>query len=420
MMKKTSMIPLIVLAFVGAFVWSVPAFAADVIKIGLIYSLSGPGAAIGVGQMEGGKMAIEEINAAGGINIGGKQFKLEAVARDDETKPDVAIGRFKEMVKDQGVTAVVGGTFGHVSMALNEETKKSGGMFMATNGVPEDFFKKAVKSPTSLCIVAAAEWAGRGAAAYMSDQMKAKRISCFMPDYAIGKGTFKGFQEIIKDRPGVSYETIWHPVGSPDMTSFLIKALEYKPDVLFVGSWGGDAINALKQALETGAGKKAQIFHFWLMNAFATGIPANAIKGVRGQMFWYHDMRGFHDAEVVKASEEFTKKYVATHKEPPEVYTMTSYFGVMETVRAMRLAGSTDPKKMHAALMANPEWRGAKGAAKWREDGTCIYKYSTWIVEGKGPEDRKSDRYPEKFDYARIVDVYAGDAYVPSMKSLGY
>lgn len=396
-----------------------PSFS-DTIKIGAIYSLSGPGASIGVGQMEGAKMAVEEINAQGGVEIGGKKLKLELIGRDDETKPEVAIGRLKEMAKDQGVNAIVGGTFGHVSMALNEETKKTETFFIATNGVPEGFFKKGSKSPTALCIVAAAEWAGRSAAGYLADQIKAKKISCFMPDYAIGKGTLKGFEEVIKNKQGVSYEVVWHPVGTPDMTSFLIKALDFNPDVIFMGSWGGDAINALKQALEIGAAKKAQLFHFWLMNAFATGIPADAIKGVRGQMFWYHDMTGFKDEEVVKLSNEFTSKYVAKHKEPPEVYTMTSYYGVMEIVRAMKLSNSTDPHKMYKALMDNPEWKGAKGPAKWREDGTCVYKYPIWIVEGKGAAERKSDKYADKFDYAKIIEAYTGPDFVPPLSALGY
>jgi len=408
------------LASILALLFVHTAFGDNSIKLGVMYSLTGPGAVIGVGQMEGAKMAIEDINKAGGVKLGGKKAKIEGIFRDDETKPQVAIGRLKEMMRDQGVTALVGGTFGHVSMALNDQSKKTPVLFMATNGVPETFYTKAVKSPTALCIVAAAEWAGRGSAAYMVDQMKAKRIACFMPDYAIGKGNMKGFEEIIKERPGVEYTVIWHPVKSPDMTTYLIKAVEYNPDVLFVGSWGGDAINALKQALETGVGKKTEIFHFWLMNAFATGIPPDAMKGVMGQMFWYHDMRGFKDTEVVKASEDFTAKYMATHKDPPGPYTMTAYYGVMEAVRAMELAGSKDPKSMYAALMANPEWTGAKGPAKWREDGACLYKYSTWIVEGKGQGERKSDRYPEKFDYAKILDVYAGDAYVPPLSALGY
>ncbi len=408
------------LAFTAAVLFPSAARAADTVKIGVMFSTTGPGAVIGVGQMEGAKMAIDEINKTGGVTIGGKKMMIEGVFRDDETNPQVAVGRFKEIVKDQGATALVGGTFGHVSMALNEEAKKAETFFMATNGVPEKFFMKDVKAPTAFCIVAAAEWAGRGAAAYMADKMQAKRIACFMPDYAIGKGTMKGFEEVIKDRKGVEYETIWHPVQSPDMTSFLIKALEFNPNVVFMGSWGGDAINALKQASETGVAKKAPLFHFWLMNAFATGIPADAMKGVMGQMFWYHDMRGFTDAEVVKASEAFTANYLKAHKEPPGPYTMTSYYGVMETVRAMQLAKSTDPGKMAAALVANPDWTGAKGPAKWRKDGACLYKYSTWIVTGKGADERKSDRYDAKFDYAKIVDVYAGDAYVPPMSAFGY
>jgi branched-chain amino acid transport system substrate-binding protein len=420
-MKRNGLKPVVLAALLlGVCAFTGAATAADTLKIGVMFSTTGAGAVIGVGQMEGAKMAIEEINKAGGVTIGGKKMKLEGIFRDDETNPQVAVGRFKEIVKDQGATALVGGTFGNVSMALNEEAKKSGTFFMATNGVPEGFFKKDVKAPSSLCIVAASEWAGRGAAAYMADQMKAKRIACFMPDYAIGKGTMKGFEEVIKERPGVEYTAIWHPVQSPDMTSYLIKALEYNPDVIFVGSWGGDAVNALKQALETGAAKKAPLFHFWLMNAFATGIPANAMQGVKGQMFWYHDMRGFKDAEVVAASEEFVKKWMAGRSEPPDPYAMSTYYGVMETVRAMELSKSTDPEKMIAALMANPDWKGAKGPAKWRKDGACIYKYSTWIVEGKGEAERKSDRYPTKFDFAKIVDVYAGDAFVPPLSAMGY
>lgn len=396
------------------------AIAADTVKIGAMFSLTGPGAVIGTGQMDGAKMAVEEINGVGGVKVGGKKMKLEGIYRDDETKPEVAVRHLKEMVRGEGASALVGGTFGHISMVLNNESKRESVFYMASNGVPEPFFKNDVKSPTASCIVAAAEWAGRGAAAFMADNMKAKKIACLMPDYAIGKGTMLGFEAVIKQRPGVQYEVIWHPVKAPDMTAYLIKAMEYGPDFLFLGSWGGDAVTALKQANEMGVRKKTKVFHFWLMNAFATGIPADAMEGVWGQMFWYHDMRGFKDEAVVKASEKFTAKYTAKYKTPPDVYAMTSYCGVQETVRAMEMAGSTDPAKMYAALMAKPEWKGAKGPGKWRQDGVCVYKYSTWIVEGKGAKDRKEDRYPAKFDYARIVDVYAGDAFVPSSKDLGY
>lgn len=397
-----------------------PAEAADTVKVGIMYSLTGPGAVLGKLQEEGAKLAIKDINDAGGVDIGGKKMLLEGIYRDDETKPEVAIGRLKEMVKDQGAVAVVGGTFGHVSMAVNNEAKKTKVFYMATNGVPDDFFKKGVKAPTSVCNVAGGGDAGRAAAAYMAEKMKAKKVVCFMPDYAIGKATLAGFEAAIKKYPDVKYEIIWHPVNSPDLTPFLIKAAEANPDVVFLGSWGGDAVNALKQAKELGLTKKAKVFHFWLVNVFATGIPPEAMDGVWAQMFWYHDMQGFKDEAVVKASKEFTDKYVKQYKNPPDPYAMTAYFGVKETARAMQLAKSTDPEKIYQALMAHPDWTSVKGPAKWRMDGRPMYKYFTWIVEGKAAGSRSGDRYDPSYDYAKIIDVFEGESFAPTLKEEGY
>jgi branched-chain amino acid transport system substrate-binding protein len=397
----------------------VPATAADVVKIGVIYSLTGPGAGLGKLQQEGAKVAIKEVNEKGGVEIAGKKLRIEALYRDDETKAPVAIRSLNELVKE-GVTAVVGGTFGNVSLALNNEVKNANTFFMATNGVPDDFFKKGVKAPTAACIVAGGGDAGRAAAEYIAGKMKVKKVACFMPSYAIGEATRKGFVTAIERYPDVKYETFWHPVGSSDMKRDLTAVADFKPDVVFVGSWGVDAINALKQASEIGLTKKAKLFHFWLTNVFATGIPPEAIHGVWAQAFWYHDMSGFKDQSVVQASDEFTAKYMKECGNPPDAYAMAAYFGIKETVRAMELSKSSDPTKMYEALMQNPEWTSAKGKAKWRKDGRSIYEYFTWIVEGKGPDDRKSGKFDSKYDYAKIVDVYGGELFLPKLEDLGY
>jgi len=392
--------------------------AADTVKLGVMYSLTGPGSVLGVLQMEGAKLAVKEVNDAGGVTIDGKKMMLEGVYRDDETNPQVAIRRLKEMAQGQGVKALVGGTFGHVSMALNGESSKTKVFLMTTNGVPEKFFMKAEKSPTALNIMATSESAGRGAAAYIAGPMKAQKVACFMPDYVIGKTTFKGYEAVMAGNGNVTSEAFWVPVKTADMTPYLIKVKEYAPDVLFMGSWGGDAINALKAANEMGLSKKLKIFHFWLANVFAVGIPAEAMQGIWSQMFWYWNMEGFKDAEVVNASKVFSDKYIATYGNPPDPYAMAAYSGVMETARAMNLAGTTDPNKMYAALMDKPEWKGPKGAATWRKDGRPMYKYATYIVEGKGPAQRSGPH--TKYDYAKIVDAYAGEAFLPSLKELGY
>ena len=138
-------------------------------------------------------------------------------------------------------------------------------------------------------------------------------------------------------------------------------------------------------------------------------------------MFWYHDMSGFSDKAVVDASKAFSADYVRKYGSPPDGYAMTTYYAVIETARAMALSGSTNNARMMMdALYANPSWEGAKGKAAWRSDGAVIYDYATWIVEGKGAAQRTATTYDQKFDYAKIVDVYDGGEYVPPLSKLGY
>lgn len=423
-MKRKTLVLLVLLVSMGMVLFAAAqgetSGKKETVNIGVVTSLTGDGASIGVGQRLAAELAIENLNKAGGIKIGDTMYAVNGVIRDDETKPDVALRRLREMKRDYGVTAFVGGTFGNISVAMNNEAMNSDLFYLATNGVPESYYDKDVKADTSACIVAASEWGGRGAAAYMIDKLNVKKIALFLPNYSIGQGTLKGFEEIAKERPGVQYEIFWHPVGTADMSSYLIRVKEYNPDIVLVGSWGNDAITALKQIYEIGLKDQMNVMHFWLMNAFATGIPAEAIDGVYGQMFWYHDMSAFADKEVALASKEFSDMYIRKYGDPPGPYAMTTYSAVMEVARAMTLAGNTDPSKMMKALLASPEFTTPKGKAVWRPDGAAVYDYSTWIVEGKGAAERTSTTYDKKYDYAKILDVYDGKEFVPPSSKFGY
>jgi len=412
---KSTLILVMVMAFVAGFFMSSPAAAEDTIKMGIIYAMTGKGSALGTKQMDSAKLAINEINGAGGANFGGKKVKIEAIYQDTETKPDVAVRKMKSMIKDNGITALVGGTFAHVSLAMNAQSKKTPIIFMATNGVPEKMFTKAEKGPYSMSMIPPAESIGSGASAYVTEVMKMKNIVLLLPDYAYGHGALRGHENVLKKMPDVKYTVIMTPVGTADMTPYLIKAMEAKPDIVIMGQWGNDAINILKQAYEMGMGKKTKIFFQWIVNVFATGIPPEALKGVMCQMFWYFDMTGFKDPEVVKLSNEFTKRYMAAYNEPPDPYGCSAYMGVKNVVRAMEMAKSTNPKKAYNALMANPKWTGPKGPATWMIDGNPRYKYSSFIALGLGADERKT-----KWDYVKVIDYYGGKYFQRTPKELGW
>jgi branched-chain amino acid transport system substrate-binding protein len=387
----------------------------EVINIGIVTSISGTGSSIGMGQRRAAELAIEDVNASGGVVINGVTYNFAPISVDDETKPEIAIRRVNEMKREQGVTCVLGGSLGNISTALNVEAMDNSFLFMASNGVPEIFYEKDAHSDTAMCITTVSEWMGRGAAAYMMGQAGAKKIACLMPDYSIGQGTQKGFEQIAEKYPDVEFEVIWHPVDTPDLSSYIIKARDMKPDFLFVGSWANDAITALKQINEMGVKNEMKVMHFWLMDEFATGIPAEAIDGVYAQMFWYHDMSAFEDSQVVEETKRLTDKYFKKHGEPLGPYAMSSYYAVMEIKRAMELAQSTEPVALQKALKENPEFYTAKGRAVWREDGVPVYDYSSWIVEGLGIDERTNTPYGAEFDFAKVFAQVEGEDFVPPL-----
>ena len=406
----------LIFSLVFVFSTSSPVAAADTVKIGIIYALTGKGSAVGTKQMDSAKQAVNEINARGGVKIGDRRLKIEAVYQDTETKPDAAVRKMKSMIKDKKISALIGGTFAHVSMAMNAQNRRTPILFVATNCTPEKMFTPKEKAPYSLSTLFPCESIGSGAAAYVGEVMKKKNIVVMLPDYAYGHGALRGIGSVFKKMPQVKYTTIMTPVGTADMTAYLIKALDAKPEIVMMGQWGNDAITILKQAHDMGLRKKTEIFFNWIVNVFATGIPPEALEGVMCQMFWYHDMRGFPYPEVADRANAFTARYRAAYGEPPDPYGTSAYMGVYEAVRGMEIAMSTDPEKVYGALMANPEWTGPKGPAKWLRYGTPRYKHSSFIARGLGRDERKD----VKWDYVKVIDSYRGEFAQKTPAELGW
>ena len=102
--------------------------AADPIKIGHIAALSGASAQSGEAITRGLTIAIEEINAKGGL-LGGR--KLELVQRDDESTPPKGVTAVRELITRENVAAIVGGIDTPVGLASVPITNKEKAIYMA-------------------------------------------------------------------------------------------------------------------------------------------------------------------------------------------------------------------------------------------------------------------------------------------------
>jgi branched-chain amino acid transport system substrate-binding protein len=384
------------------------------IKIGLMFGLTGPASPIGPVQMKGAEMAIKEINAAGGVKLGGKQIQVEAVVRDDETKGDVAVRRFKELRDEVKVAGLVGSTFAGIAKALNNQVVHEPLLYISTCVAPMEMFEKKELAPTTFGIHGSAYSIGYSGAAYIATKLKAKKVYFLAPAYAFGRDQYEGAKAAFK-KYGVQVTYDEAPVQTADYTPYIQKIAEAKPDICMMAQWGTGAIAVLKQAHELGLNKKTKIWFNWMTNVFGSGVPAEALDGVYSLMSWYWNLEGFQDPEVVKAGKAFVEKYEKVYGEPPDPYAGMTYVGCKELVRGIELAQSTDPKKVADAIMKHPEFPSMKGPGKWREDHQPIFKYGAFVVVGKGPKERKG-----KWDLVKVIGAYTGDDYLPPLKTEGY
>lgn len=389
--------------------------AGDTVKVGVLYSITGKGSAVAKVQLDGINLAIKQVNEKGGVMMGGKKTKVEPVIRDDETKPDVGVRRVREFV-DEGIRVIVGGTFAHVSTAINEQIKSGQAYFMATNGIQEKVFRKENKAPYYISSLGAVDGIGRMCADYVAKTFNPKQVTLFLPDYAYGRGAAAGAHKIFSSKyPNIKVDEVWSPVGTPDFTSYIIKIKEAKPDVVMMGHWGNDAINALKQVYELGLRKDSKVFFNSIITAFAVGIPPEALEDVTMGWWWYHDLTGIKDAQTENAVAELTAVWKKEYGEPPDPFAVYAYLGMKETLRGIDLSGSLEPSNVYQALMDKPEFMSVKGPAKWRIDGRVGYKYAKFIADGKPAATRK-----DKWDVAKVVDIYMGQELCLPLEEMGW
>jgi branched-chain amino acid transport system substrate-binding protein len=386
----------------------------DKIKIGLMFGLTGPASPIGPVQMKGAEMAIKEINAAGGVKLGGKQIPVEAVVRDDETKGDVAVRRFKELRNEEKVVGLVGSTFAGIANALNNQVANEPLPYITTCVAPMEMFTKKDLAPTTFGAHGSAYAIGYSGAAYIANNLKPKKVYFFAPAYSFGRDQYEGAKAAFeKFKVEVIYDEA--PVQTADYTPYIQKIAQAKPDVCMMAQWGTGAIAVIKQAHELGLKDNTKIWFNWMTNVFGSGVPAEALEGVYSLMSWYWNLEGFNDPDVVKEGKAFVEQYEKLYGEPPDPYAGITYVGVKELIRGIELAQSTDPKKISEAIMSKPDFPSMKGPGKWREDHQPVFKYGAFVVVGKGPKERKG-----KWDLVKVIGAYTGDDYLPSLKSEGY
>ncbi len=385
-----------------------------VFKLGFITSLSGTFAAVAETQKKGVLLAVDQINAKGGLNMPWGKVMVEVLTKDDEAKLDVGVRRFRELIAE-GANGITGTTFNPMAAAFNEECKITPVPFFPGCVPAIDSFKKGNMADATFS-VAFTPWSiGYLGGAILSKDMGKKKIYDLSRSDSWGTTIRAGLADALKQYGGEVIGLSESPQGTLDFTAAINKAKSMKPDVFYDDFFAGDAISSIKQAYELGLSKTSSVFNAFITNVVGNGIPENALAGLYALHYYYYDLENFPDKDLARRAKEYTDAHMKKWGEPPDAYGTIAYIACELMFKGVEKAGSFDAKKVSKAIMESKDLTCVKGPVYFREDHEMVSKYAAFLVKGKEPKEKKG-----KWDLFKVEGYFGGEPALPSLKSLGF
>jgi branched-chain amino acid transport system substrate-binding protein len=351
----------------------------DPIRIGFPLPLTGPFAALAADQQRGAQLAEAEINAKGGL-LG---RKVEVLFRDDQLKPAVGAQRTQELIEKEKCLFVVGGLAAHVQMAINEQTKKAGVLFISVSQ-SDEISAKPDTSPLTFHEALNPVITSRVVGSWVAQNL-GKKWWIIYADYAWGKQNNAVLQDTLKKHNGTLLGTTPYPLGSAEFSAHLPKIMAAKPEVLMTVTPGADNVAFLKQAISFGMKKEmriAQPLH-WLVYAKEGGPELYA--DIYGGTNFYWELQ-----DTIPQVKRYVEAYQKKFSTVPGDYGCFAYSGVHEVARGVELAKATDSMKVADALRKNPTYDHYKGKQWWRACDNKSFQ-DMWLLKGRGPGQAKGE-----------------------------
>ena len=357
------------------------------IKLGVVFIMSGKMGGYGKHGTQAIQLAMDEINARGGI-LG---RKVEAIFEDDELKVDKGVQITKKFITQDKVDFIIGPTSSGVALAMAEIVEQHKKILVltqsATNSLTDAKFNRYMFSTLSNAMMHSR------AGAYLMASKPYKRWMCIGPGYSYGYESWNSFKAKLKElRPDIEIVgELWPKLTEPDYTSFIQKIIEAKPEAIWSPLWGMDAVTFIKQALPLGLFDKIK-FAFPDGAALETLVPLG--KSIPEGLFVA--TRYFFLTPDSPMNRQFVKVYQERFKEYPDYMAQETYAGVYFLKAAIERAGTTNTEKVIAAVEKEPlAWETPEGWKIMRKEDHQVVEDVVW----------GETAYSEKYGFAILKNM---------------
>jgi branched-chain amino acid transport system substrate-binding protein len=361
--------------------------------VGLDVPQTGPYSDQGQDQLRAYRLAIEEINAKGGV----MGMPIEETVGDDQTKAPVAVDNARRMIERDGAVMITGGSSTGTAIAVSGLCQEKKTIFMATLTHGDETTDANCHYHTFR----------RYNNAHMSAQALAKTLLTkygtgkwfhITADYAWGHSVYENLTAVVEPKGAKTLNNVLLPLGTTDFSSALSQAQAAKPDVLVITEFGKDMVNALNQSAQFGLTKSAKILVPLADEYMAKGAGDNFDNVVTTAPFYWK-----HHAEKSPAAKAFVAAFSKKYGVPPSNGAECAYTNMYQWKAGVERAGSLDPKKF-IEKMENYHFTATKGKEYWRAfDHQGVN--SVLVLEGVPVKSREN-----AFAFAKVLEEHDGES----------
>ena len=289
---------------------------------------------------QGWQLAVEEINAAGGL-LG---RKVEVIARDDAGKPEDALRHAIELTSQEKVDILAGGFLSNVGLALADHAAKNKRLFVASEPLTDTIvwdkgnrYTFRLRASTYMQAAMLVEEAAK---------LPAKRWATLAPNYEYGQSAVASFKELLKaKRPDVEFVgEQWPALGKIDAGSSLSALMQSKPDAIFNVTFGADLAKLVRE------GNQRSIFPKIPVVSMLSGEP-EYLEVLKDETPKGWIVTGYPWDQIdTKEHASFAANYYKKFKENPKLGSVVGYATMQAIFAGIKKAGSTDNEKLIVAM----------------------------------------------------------------------
>lgn len=339
------------------------------ILLGAYGSSTGATASFGVNQLRGTQMAINEVNAAGGIN--GKKIKL--INYDNKSDNDETLSVVNRLITQDKVVAIVG-EFTSGRSKIGGQIAQEHKIPMLSPGATNPDVTKIGNYIFRSCFID--PFQGYAMAKFMVENLKLKRAAILRDvknDYSVGLAN--SFAEDLKKFGGTVVADVSYQETDLDFKSQLTSIKGKNPEAIFIPGYYNEVALIAKQARELGMKQVLLGGDGWS----SPKLYEIAKDAINGGYFSNHYSTESKDPKTV----EFISKYKEKFHEIPDVMAAVGYDGTMMMLEAIRNSNPVTSENIRNALANIKDFHGATGKMTIDENRNAVKGAAVVQVNGE-------------------------------------